>query len=95
MFSRHSLVGSGHGCADFRDSSTADSALALSESDIDELVAFMASLRSADYKEQGLKELARQHELSRTKRPQRDTARAFAPKVQQPKPPQGLFGRPR
>jgi cytochrome c peroxidase len=68
--------------------------LALSESDIDDLVTFMASLTSAEYKEQGLKELARQHELSRTKRPQRDTTRAFAPKVQQPKPPQLLFGRP-
>jgi len=67
--------------------------LALSESDIDDLVAFMASLTSADYKEQGAEELARQHEVSRTKRPQRDTARAFGPKHQQPKPPQGLFSR--
>jgi len=67
--------------------------LALSESDIDDLVAFMASLTSADYKEQGAEELARQHEISRTKRPQRDTARAFGPKHQQPKPPQGLFSR--
>src|SRR5258705_9409206 len=67
--------------------------LALSESDIDDLVAFMASLTSADYKEQGSEELARQHEVSRTKRPQRDTARAFGPKHQQPKPPQGLFSR--
>jgi cytochrome c peroxidase len=69
--------------------------LPLSESDIDDLVAFMASLTSADYKEQGLKELARQRELSRTTRPQRDTARAFAPKPRQPKPPQGLLDRPR
>ena len=67
--------------------------LALSEGEIDDLVAFMASLTSPDYKEQGLKELARQRELSRTTRPQRDTARAFAPKPQQPKPPQGLFDR--
>ena len=67
--------------------------LALSESDIDDLVAFMASLTSADYKEQGAEELARQREISRTKRPQRDTARAFGPKHQQPKPPQGLFSR--
>ncbi len=69
--------------------------LALSESDIDDLVAFMASLTSADYKEQAAKELARQRALARTTRPQRDTARAFAPKPQQPKPPQGLFDRPR
>ena len=54
--------------------------LALSEGDIDDLVAFLASLTSADYKEQGAKELARQSELSLTTRPQRDTARAFGPK---------------
>src|SRR6266487_5570392 len=51
--------------------------LALTENDIDDLVAFLASLTSADYKEQGIKELTRQRELSRTKRPQRDTARAL------------------
>lgn len=51
--------------------------LALSESDIDDVVAFLASLTSADYKEQGIKELARQRALSRTTRPERDTARAF------------------
>jgi cytochrome c peroxidase len=61
--------------------------LALTEGDIDDLVAFLASLTSADYKEQGIKELARQREISRTKRPQRDTARAFGPKPTQPKPP--------
>src|SRR6266849_6801701 len=61
--------------------------LALKEGDIDDLVAFLASLTSADYKEQGIKELARQRELSRTKRPQRDTARAFGPKPPRPKPP--------
>jgi cytochrome c peroxidase len=60
--------------------------LALTEAEIDDVVAFMASLTSADYQEQGIKELARQRELSRTKRPQRDTARAFGPKVPQPKP---------
>jgi cytochrome c peroxidase len=54
--------------------------LALTESDIDDLVAFMASLTSASYKEQGAAELARQRALSRKKRPQRDTARAFGPK---------------
>ncbi len=61
--------------------------LALSETEIEDLVAFMASLTSADYKEQGDKELARQREISRTKRPQRDTGRAFGPKPHQPPPP--------
>jgi cytochrome c peroxidase len=45
--------------------------LALTESDIDDIVAFMASLTSASYKEQGAAELARQRALSRTRRPQR------------------------
>src|SRR5206468_12974140 len=61
--------------------------LALTEKEIDDVVAFLASLTSDDYKKQGVKELARQRELSRTKRPQRDTARAFGPKPVQPKPP--------
>jgi cytochrome c peroxidase len=61
--------------------------LALTESDIDDLVAFMASLTSANYKEQGAAELARQRALSRTNRPQRDTARAFGSKPSQPAPP--------
>jgi len=60
--------------------------LALTEGDIDDLVAFLASLTSADYAEQGVKELARQRELSRTTRPQRDTARAFGPKPPRPEP---------
>jgi cytochrome c peroxidase len=60
--------------------------LALTESDIDDLVAFMASLTSANYKEQGATELARQRALSRTNRPQRDAARAFGLKPQQPTP---------
>ena len=64
--------------------------LALSETDIDDLVAFMASLTSADYREQGLKELARQRTISRTNRPQRNTARAFAPKLPPPKVPDVL-----
>ena len=59
--------------------------LALKETDIDDLVAFLASLTSDDYKKQGAKELARQRSLSRTTRPQRDTARAFGPKPVQPK----------
>jgi cytochrome c peroxidase len=61
--------------------------LALTESDIDDLVAFMASLTSASYKEQGAAELARQRALSQTRRPQRDTARAFGPKPPRPAPP--------
>jgi cytochrome c peroxidase len=61
--------------------------LALTETDIDDLVAFMASLTSAIYKEQGAVELSRQRALSRTTRPQRDTARAFGPKPTQPEPP--------
>ena len=60
--------------------------LALTETDIDDLVAFMASLTSANYKEQGAAELSRQRALSRTTRPQRDTARAFGPKPVQPEP---------
>jgi hypothetical protein len=42
--------------------------------------AFLASLTSADYKEQGIKELARQRAFSWTTRPQRHTARALGPK---------------
>ena len=61
--------------------------LALTESDIDDLVAFLASLTSPNYKEQGVTELARQRALSRTNRPQRDTARAFGPKPARPNPP--------
>ena len=63
--------------------------LALTEQEIDDLVAFMASLMSPQYKEQGAKELARQREISRTNRPQRDTARAFGPKQPrfEPAPP--------
>ena len=61
--------------------------LALTEDEIDDIVAFLASLTSAQYKELGAKELARQRELSRTTRPQRDTARAFGPKPARPKPP--------
>jgi cytochrome c peroxidase len=62
--------------------------LALTEPEIDDLVAFMASLTSAQYKEQGIKELARQREIARRNRPQRDTARAFGPKPPRPAPPQ-------
>jgi cytochrome c peroxidase len=60
--------------------------LALSESEIDDVVAFLATLTSAQYQQQGVEDLARQRALSRTSRPQRDTARAFGPKPIQPKP---------
>jgi cytochrome c peroxidase len=60
--------------------------LALSESEIDDVVAFLAALTSAQYQELGAKELARQQAVSRMNRPQRDTARAFGPKLAQPKP---------
>jgi cytochrome c peroxidase len=61
--------------------------LALHERDIDDLVALMAALTSPSYRELGARELARQRQLSRTLRPQRDSARAFGPKPVQPKPP--------
>jgi cytochrome c peroxidase len=61
--------------------------LALTEPEIDDLVAFLASLTSPEYREPGVKELERQRALSRTSRPQRDTKRAFGPKPPRPKPP--------
>jgi cytochrome c peroxidase len=61
--------------------------LALHETEIDDFVALMASLTSPRYKELGARELARQRQLSRTSRPQRDSVRAFGPKPVQPKPP--------
>jgi len=53
----------------------------------DDIVEFLASLTSPDYRELGQKELARQRALSRTKRSQRDTTRAFGPKPPRPNPP--------
>ena len=61
--------------------------LALTEPEIDDLVAFMASLTSPQYEELGEKEYARQLALSKISRPQRDTARAFGPKPARSKPP--------
>jgi len=60
--------------------------LALSEGEIDDVVAFLATLTSVRYTDQGTKELARQRELSRNNRPERNTARAFGPRPTQPKP---------
>jgi cytochrome c peroxidase len=62
--------------------------LALTEQEIDDLVAFLASLTSPEYKELGAQELKRQRALSQTNRPQRDTQRAFGPKPPRPKPPE-------
>ncbi|MDB6125601.1 MAG: cytochrome peroxidase [Pedosphaera sp.] len=61
--------------------------LALSEDQINDLVALMASLTSDDYKEQAARELDRQRAIAKTNRPQRNTARAFGPKPVQPPPP--------
>jgi cytochrome c peroxidase len=61
--------------------------LALTESEIDDVVGFLASLTSPQYTEVGDREYARQLALSKVSRPQRDTARAFGPKPMQPKPP--------
>jgi len=61
--------------------------LALTEPEIDDLVAFLASLTSSQYKEVADGEYARQLAASKVIRPQRDTARAFGPKPLQPKPP--------
>jgi cytochrome c peroxidase len=51
--------------------------LGLTEPEIDDLVAFLASLTSDQYAAAAKKEFARQKALSRTKRPQRDTAAAL------------------
>jgi len=47
------------------------------KTELDDLVALMASLTSEAYRTQGEQELARQRALSRTNRPYRDTRRAF------------------
>lgn len=61
--------------------------LALSETEIDDAVAFLASLTSQKYKELGDHEYARQLAISKVSRSQRDTARAFGPKPHQPPRP--------
>jgi cytochrome c peroxidase len=60
--------------------------LALSEGEIDDVIAFLATLTSPQYAQQAAKELARQRAIAQTSRPQRDTAKAFGPKPVQPKP---------
>jgi cytochrome c peroxidase len=62
--------------------------LALTEPEIEDLAAFLASLTSPDYKELAAQEWERQRVLSRMTRPQRDTKRAFGPKPPRPKPPE-------
>jgi cytochrome c peroxidase len=61
--------------------------LALSEPEIDDVVAFLASLTSPQYKAIGDLDYAEQLARSKVSRPQRDTARAFGPKPKQPQPP--------
>jgi cytochrome c peroxidase len=61
--------------------------LALTETEIDDTVAFLVSLTSPQYKDVGEQEYARQIAISKMSRPQRDTARAFGPKPTQPNPP--------
>jgi cytochrome c peroxidase len=51
--------------------------LALQEKDIDDLVAFLASLTSTQFEKPATEEFARQRKLSRSSRPYRDIARAF------------------
>src|SRR5262249_10884570 len=56
--------------------------LGLTEAELDDLVAFLASLTSDRYEALAKTELARQRKLSRTKRPQRDTAAAMGKNAQ-------------
>jgi cytochrome c peroxidase len=60
--------------------------LALTEREIDDLVAFLASLTSPEYRKLGVQERERQRTLSRTSRPQLDAERAFRPNLSKPKP---------
>jgi cytochrome c peroxidase len=54
--------------------------LGLSEGQVDDLVAFLATLTSPEFEGLAKKEFVRQHALSRTHRPERDTARAWGRK---------------
>jgi cytochrome c peroxidase len=51
--------------------------LGLTEPEIDDVVAFLGALTSRRYAPLAKKELARQRALSRSRRPQRDTAAAM------------------
>jgi cytochrome c peroxidase len=61
--------------------------LALTEGEINDMVAFMASMTSPQYKSLGDREFARQRALANRSRSQRDTKRAFGPKAKQPPVP--------
>jgi cytochrome c peroxidase len=61
--------------------------LALTENEIDDVVAFLASLTSPAYEKLGTQELERQRTVAQKSRPQRDTKRAFGPKPPRPKRP--------
>jgi len=65
------------------------SSLALTEREIDNLVALLASLTSPEYRKSGLQQPERQRTPTppRTSRPQLDDKRAFGPKRLKPKPP--------
>ena len=58
---------------------------ALQESDIDDLVAFLASLTSPDYNTPVVRAWARQHALAHTNRPHRDPTRACGPNPGKPR----------
>jgi cytochrome c peroxidase len=55
--------------------------LGLSEAQIDDLVAFMATLTSPEFKKAADREFAKQRALSRSKRPERDVALAMGKKA--------------
>lgn len=61
--------------------------LALTEREISDLVSLMGTLTSKMYAVPAAQELARQRQLARTSRPQRDSARAFGPKPTPAKAP--------
>jgi cytochrome c peroxidase len=61
--------------------------LALSGAEINDMVAFMASMTSPQYKSLGDREFARQRAIANRTRTQRDTRRAFSPKAIQPPVP--------
>ena len=68
--------------------------LGLTEPEIDDLVAFLAALTSPEYKQAAEKEYQVQFKLSRTKRPQRDTAAAMGLKGRNGPGFAGPFGEP-
>jgi cytochrome c peroxidase len=65
--------------------------LRLTEPEIGDLIAFLASLTSTPFEGQAARELARQQEIARTERPQRDRVRAFARPPPRPDPAQACL----